>query len=115
MTVSAADDDDAVADDAVALMHAVSGGDYATEDASDVIVRISEINTPGLLIYDVMAMEDSGEMLFTVRLNMASSKVVTVICAISEGTAQENEDYIDLTGRLEIKPEKRRGRSACRL
>ena len=104
IAVSAADDDDAMADDAVALMHAVSGGDYATEDASDVIVRISEINTPGLLIYDVMAMEDSGEMLFTVRLNMASSKVVTVVCAISEGTAKKNEDYIDQTGRLEIKP-----------
>ena len=59
ITVTAAHDADAVADEPVGLMHTVTGGDY--EDvliAADVEVTITEDDTPGVTI-SVTALERS--------------------------------------------------------
>ena len=94
MTVSAAADDDAVLDDAVTLTHSVSStGDYASERAADVEVRITEIDTPTLSIEDEKAAEDAGSVTFTVTLSVASSNAVTVAYGTSNDTAAAGSDY----------------------
>ena len=52
MTVTAAEDDDAVADAAVTLTHTVSGGDYAGVTADSVVVTIIENDAPTLAVAD---------------------------------------------------------------
>ena len=47
VTVAAAEDDDAVADDEVTLTHAVTGADYGSVMAESVEVTITEKDTPG--------------------------------------------------------------------
>ena len=58
--VSAADDDDALADATVILTHTVRGGDYIGASAADVEVTIVENDTPTLSVLDVRAGEDVG-------------------------------------------------------
>ena len=50
VTVTAAHDDDAVADEPVGLTHTVSGGDYEDVTAADVEVTITEDDTPSVII-----------------------------------------------------------------
>ena len=101
VTVSAAEDNDAVADGAVTVTHAVSStGDYSGETASDVKVTITETGTPTLSIGDASAGEDDGSVTFTVSLSVASSNAVTVTYTTSNGTAMAGEDYTGVNGTL---------------
>ena len=100
MTVTAAQDADAVADDPLTIRHAVSGGDYKSVTAASVEVTIIEDDTPTLLIADAAAAESDGEMAFLVRLSVASSQTVTVEYATAAGTAMEGIDYEETTGIL---------------
>ena len=100
--VSAVDDDDALADDAVELTHQVSGGDYGSNgvSAETVEVKIVENDTPTLSVSDQRAGEASGEMVFTVTLSQASSAEVVVDYATADGTAAAGTDYTEATGTL---------------
>ena len=100
VTVTAAQDDDAVADDPVTIRHAVSGGDYESVAVASVEVTIIEDDTPTLLIADAAAAESDGEVAFLVRLSVASSQTVTVEYATVDGTAMAGSDYEETTGTL---------------
>ena len=100
VTVTAAQDVDAVADDPVTIRHAVSGGDYESVTVASVEVTIIEDDTPTLLIADAAAAESDGEMAFLVRLSVASSQTVTVEYATADGTAMAGTDYEETTGTL---------------
>ena len=100
VTVTAAQDADAVADDPVTLTHVVSGGDYRSVTVASVVVTILEDDTPTLLIADVEASEGDGEMAFSVRLSVPSSRTVTVEYATADGTALAGTDYEETTGTL---------------
>ncbi len=96
VTVSAAEDDDAVVDAAAAIGHSANGGDYANESAS-VEVLITEADTPTLSIANQSAVEDAGTMSFTVTLSIATSRTVTVAWATGDGTATAGKDYTAVT------------------
>ena len=100
VTVTATQDDDAVADDPVTLTHTVSGGDYEGLAAASVEVSITEDDTPALTIADANATESDEEITFTVRLNVASSLAVTVDWTTADGTATQGADYVETTGTL---------------
>ncbi len=100
VTVTAAEDADAVVDDAVVLTHSVRGGDYDGVSVADVVVSISEADTPALTITDASATEGAGAMAFTVALSTASYREVTVEYATSAGTATAGADYEETTGTL---------------
>ena len=100
ITVTAAQDADAVADNPVAIRHAVSGGDYDAVTAASVAVTIVEDDTPTLWIADAAAAEGDGELAFQVRLSVASSQTVTVEYSTADGTATADEDYEATTGTL---------------
>ena len=100
VAVTANHDADAVADDPVGLMHTVTGGDYEGLLTADVEVTITEDDTPALTITDANATEDDEEITFTVRLNVASSKTVTVDWTTADGTATQGADYVETTGTL---------------
>ena len=99
VAVTAAHDDDDD-DDPVVLTHTVSGGDYDTVIAADIEVTITEDDTPALIIADANATESDEEITFTVRLNVASSKTVTVDWTTADGTATQGADYAETTGTL---------------
>ena len=84
VTVSAAEDDDAVVDATVTVGHTANGGDYVNESAN-VEVTITENDTPTLSIADAGAAENAGSVTFTVSLSVASSDAVTVTWATSMG------------------------------
>ena len=98
--VTAAHDDDAVADEPVVLTHTVSGGDYEGLAAANVEVTITEDDTPALTIADASATEGDEEITFTVQLNVASSLEVTVDWTTADGTATQGTDYAETTGTL---------------
>ena len=100
VTVTAAQDADAVADDTVVLTHAVSGGNYDTVTAASVAVTILEDDTPALSVAHAVTSEGDGEMVFTVRLDLTSNQTVTVEYATATGTAAEGRDYETTTGTL---------------
>ena len=105
VTVTAAQDADAVADDPVTLTHVVSGGDYRSVTVASVAVTILEDDTPTLLIADAEASEGDGEMAFSVRLSVPSSRTVTVEYATADGTALAGTDYEETTGTLTFSAE----------
>ena len=105
VTVTAAQDADAVADDPVTLTHVVSGGDYRSVTVASVAVTILEDDTPTLLIADAEASEGDGEMAFSVRLSVPSSRTVTVEYATADGTATAGTDYEETTGTLTFSAE----------
>ena len=79
VAVTAAQDDDAVADDPVTITHAVSGGDYEGVTAADVEVTIIEDDTTGVTI-SITALEvaegDTGR--YTIVLDTEPAADVTV-------------------------------------
>ena len=104
VAVSAAEDDDALADPEVVLSHAVSGGDYADETADGVTVTILENDAPTLAIADVQGSEDVGTLRFVVSLSTASSEAVTVAYATADDTALAGSDYTAVAGTLTFAP-----------
>ena len=106
LTVSAAEDADALADAPVTLTHTVSGADYGDNNvtADPVAVTVVEKDAPTLSMSGVGADEDAGDMVFTVTLSTASSNEVTVAYATSNGTGAEaataGSDYTQTQGTL---------------
>ena len=100
VTVTAAQDDDAVDDAPVTLTHTVSGGNYGAVTAASVAVTIIEDDMSALLVANAVASEGDGEMVFTVRLTLASSQTVTVEYVTASGTATAGRDYETTTGTL---------------
>ena len=100
VTVTAAQDADAVADDTVVLTHEVRGGNYDTVTAASVAVTILEDDTPALSVAHAVASEGDGEMVFTVRLDLTSDQTVTVEYTTAAGTATAGRDYETTTGTL---------------
>ena len=87
VTVTAAQDDDAVADDPLTLTHAVSGGDYEGVTAAEVEVTIIEDDTTGVTI-SITALEvaegDTGR--YTLVLDTEPTADVTVEIQVPEDT-----------------------------
>ena len=104
VTVNAADDADAVANDPVQLTHAVSGGDYGAVTADAVMVTIIENDAPLLTIDDARGTEGDGNMAFEVRLSQVSSDAVRVDYATQGGTATQGTDYTATSGTLTFSP-----------
>ena len=100
VTVTAAQDDDAVDDDPVTITHEVRGGNYDTVTAASVAVTILEDDMSALSVANAVASEGDGEMAFSVRLNLASSQTVTVEYVTAGGTATAGRDYETTTGTL---------------
>ena len=88
VTVTAAHDDDAVADDPGTITHTVSGGDYDTVIATDVEVTITEDDTPGVSVsLTALTIKEGDSQSYTVRLDTEPTADVTV-----EIQAPENAD-----------------------
>ena len=99
VAVSAAEDDgDALDDLEVALKHAVSGGDYGGETVPGMLVAVEENDRPEVSIADAGAAEGAGVVRFAVRLNIPSSREVTVNYATADGTAEAGADYTAASG-----------------
>ena len=109
VTVRALEDPDALADAAVSLTHAVSGGDYGAVTASAVTVTVAENDTPALSMAGASGAESVGELGFVVSLNLESGDEVTVKYATADGTAQEGADYTEASGTLTLAAGARRG------
>ena len=87
ITVTAAQDDDAVDDEPVTLTHAVSGGDYEDAVVADVVVTIADDDTTGVTISITeleLAEGDTGS--YTVVLDTEPAADVTVAIHVPEGT-----------------------------
>ena len=100
VTVTAAQDADAVADDTVVLTHEVRGGNYDTVTAASVAVTILEDDISALSVVNAVASEGDGEIVFAVRLNLASNQTVTVDYTTAAGTATAGRDYETTIGTL---------------
>ena len=86
VTVSAAEDDDAASDADVTLTHTANGGGYVDVQET-VTVTIVEKDTAVLSVGDAQAVEDGGNVVFTVSISAATGEDVTVDYATSNGTA----------------------------
>ena len=81
VTVSAAEDDDAVADPVATVTHSLSGGGYADVSAPDVAVTIIENDSPSIVLTPStlsLAEGDSSGETYTVELATQPSASVTV-------------------------------------
>ena len=68
--------------------------DYATLGDRQTTVRITDNDAaPALRVSDESVREDAGPLVFTVRLDALSAKVVTAGYAVSPGTATAGSDY----------------------
>ena len=105
VTVSAAEDMDAVVDLAVTLTHTVTtGGDYQGQSVDNVVVTITEDDTAVLTIEDQDVLEGAGTMVFTVTMSLASSDAVTVSYQTQGGTATQGTDYEGTTSTVTFSP-----------
>ncbi len=104
VTVSAADDNDAIAPAEATVTHAVSGADYASVTAPGVKVKIVETDAPTLSVSAAKAAEGGGTLTFEVTLSQASSSAVTVDYATSDrsgsAAATAGSDYRAVSGTL---------------
>ena len=79
VTVTAAHDDDAVADEPVVLTHTVSGGDYEGLAAADIEVTITEDDTAGVTIStDALEVPEGDSQSYAVVLDTEPAADVTV-------------------------------------
>ena len=85
VAVTAAQDDDAVADDPVTITHIVSGGDYEDVTAAGVVVSITEDDTTGVTIStDVLEVPEGSSQSYTVVLDTEPAADVMVAVAVPE-------------------------------
>ena len=99
VTVTAGEDDDAASDTAVTLTHTANGGGYVDVQET-VTVTIVEKDASVLSVSNAGAVEDDGNVVFTVSISAASGEEVTVDFATSDVTATEGQDYTETTGTL---------------
>ena len=104
VAVSAAEDEDALAEPVVTLGHVASGGDYSGAAVSGVAVRVLENDVPTLAVADATGGEGAGVLRFVVSLSVASSEAVTVGYATVDGTAVAGADYAAVSDRLTFTP-----------
>ena len=101
VTVTAAEDLDAVADPAVVLDHVVTGtGEYATTTADSVTVTILENDVSTISVGAASAAEGDGHVVFEVTISAASGATTTVDYATSDGTAIAGQDYMATSSTL---------------
>ena len=102
VTVSAAQDADAVADEPVLVEHMVRGGGYGGAAARPLTATILEDDVSTLAVAAAYAAEHAGRMTFEVSLSLASDGVVTVEFATGAAgdTAAEGQDYAGTSGTL---------------
>ena len=102
VTVTATQDDDALADAAVQLAHEVRGGGYDGVPGVPVVVTIVEDDVSTLALAPAHASEAAGTMRFAVTLSLAHDADVTVDYATgaASDTAVEGHDYTRTTGTL---------------
>ena len=102
VTVSAAQDADAVADEPVLIEHTVRGGGYGGAAARPLTATILEDDVSTLAVAAAYAAEHAGRMTFEVSLSLASDGVVTVEFATGAAgdTAAEGQDYAGTSGTL---------------
>ena len=87
VTVTAAEDDDAVADGEVTLTHTASGGDYGSVAAKNITVTITENDTAGLTVDSASLTVTEGRAKnYTVRLDSEPTADVTVAITGHAGT-----------------------------
>ena len=85
VTVAATHDADAVADEPVTIMHAVSGGDYEGVTAAEVEVTIVEDDTAGVSIStDALELPEGGSQSYAVVLDTEPAADVTVVVSVPE-------------------------------
>ncbi len=78
--VSAADDDDGIADAQVTIGHTVSGGGYGSGDNFGITVTIEENDTPAVTLSTVsLVIAEGEEATYTVALDTQPSDDVTVV------------------------------------
>ncbi len=68
------------------------------------VTIVNDDNPPTISIADKSGKEDSGNLVFTVKLSNASSDVITVDYNTSDDSAIANVDYTPLTGTLTFNP-----------
>ena len=102
VTVTAAQDADAVADEPAEFTHRMSGGGYGETDALRMTVTIVEDDASTLAVVAVNAREQTGVLRFPVRISVASGAEVTVRYATGGAgdTATSGEDYTAANGTL---------------
>ena len=102
VTLSAEQDEDALADAAVVVTHTATGGGYEGVAAPAVTVTIVEDDMATLAMAAAQASEDARRIAFAVTLSLASDEVVTVNYATgsSGDTATEGQDYMRASGML---------------
>ena len=87
VTVTAVEDDDAVADGEVTLTHTASGGDYGSVAAKNITVTITENDTAGLTVDPAALTVIEGRAKnYTVRLDSEPTADVTVAITGHAGT-----------------------------
>ena len=88
VTVRAAQDDDAVADDAATIGHTVSStGDYDGEIVSDVAVTITDDDRRGVTVSPAsLTVEEGDDNTYTVVLDSQPTAAVTVTVNVPSGT-----------------------------
>ena len=105
ITVTAAEDDDAVADPDVTLSHSVMGtGEYQGVTADSVTVTIVENDVSTLSVGSASAGEGDGHVVFEVTISAASDATTTVDYATSDGTATAGQDYTAASSTLVFPP-----------
>src|SRR4051812_10777356 len=70
----------------------------------------ASVKAPALSLGNATAAQDSGRMVFTVKLSGRSSKRITVRYATSDGSAAAGTGYSATRGTLAFKPGQRVGR-----
>ena len=98
VTVTAGEDDDAVADAQVTLTHTVSGGDYGAVTAKNVTVTVTENDTRGLTVSETtLTVPEGGTKTYTVKLDTAPSDDVTVEIGGASGDVSVNPTPLTFT------------------
>ena len=100
VTLTARQDEDALADAPVELSHTASGGGYDGVSGPTLTVTIVENDVPTLAMAPAQASEQAGRISFAVTLSQASEQAVTVNYATSGDTATEGQDYTPASGTL---------------
>ena len=97
VTLSAAQDEDMLADKPVSVTHAGAGGGYDGIGAT-VTVTIVEDDAVALSLAQARASEGDGSVRFTVTTSLAGDRALTVDYATAADTASEGEDYVGASG-----------------
>ncbi len=98
VTVTAAEDNDATADDAVTLTHTVSGADYASESAASVTVTITENDTRGVTVSPTsLTIAEGSTGTYTVVLNTQPTGAVTVAVGGASGDVSVSTTSLTFT------------------